>query len=1620
MRKKLIAGLAVLALSLGAAPAAAAPDAPPAPPAPPAAATERPEKSVPIIVTLERQPKGSTDKAMVEKIANDLAAKYNMSIRRQFSYLVNAFSAYVPLSAIEDLALEKGVAAVDRMRVYYPSMESAVKLTQVVQASQKHDVDGQGLVVSIVDTGIDINHQDMRLDDGVAVRVKPEAGFTDKVPYGYNFADETTQVKDKTASQHGMHVAGIVAANAPDGADVIKNGRIDGVAPNAQLLAMKVFSNDPKKPGAAADDVMAAVEESVKRGADVINLSLGHPNGHEGQALGEQRVIANARAAGVEVIVAAGNEGQNGSAKGVTDDQLGLLDDGTVGGPSTGTDAWSVASVENSTIVNSAGTAKNDKEEHTFSYQLQVGSSDGSPVEIVDAGWGTMQDTFGKDFSGKFVLIQRGAKEGEEPITFGDKFRNALFAKAAGVIVYNHKQGGDEFLGMGGLEGITIPGAFIGHKDGVKLAEMIKAGKTTIALTNMRVVVANPDSMRPSSFTSWGAGPELGFKPEIAGIGGNVYSTVNDHKYDTKSGTSMAAPHVAGVAALMIQKAEADNPQRPRSETVLRNRVALSNTAKILEKDGVPFAPRQIGAGLVQVQDALETKVLATVDDSPVVALKEVAATKSFTVTLANESDQPRTFSAGATCVVNEEEKPDSKTTTYCSKTDTITASTDEVTVPAGGKTEVTYTLNVSGADHWTQGWVTFEAKDEGQPNLSVPYLGFAGDWNAEPIIDYPRYVGFPKPVLEKVNTPTHTSLYTLINGGQYTFNDGEQFISPNGDGLADVVFARVAMLRNAKRVDISILDDAGKTVREIGSQDEVVRPILKAQLENKPNALQTSFSSIRFNGKVYNPRRASFEDLPDGKYKFRISAKMGEAWPAQHLDMPFGIDRVPPTVKILSSEKNKDGNYVVRVEANDDFSGVNAVQGRFTFPAGLVARADEPQGNVYTLTVPGKVAEAVGYFELYASDRATNVVRQTVMLGGKMLLESDPTLKDLTHIGKYTESEQTGELLVQEGKLVLTGRADREVVKVRAGKTEVTVPDSGRFEIRPPVVEGKNTVTIEALNAAGDVVGAKTYTFVYDPQAPVVTITTPTERADIAAQVAKGTIHVEGSVSDNVDPVTEVDIDGVKYPVEGGKFAADVAVKPDKRNITVRALDRAQNVGVGTIVLALADEATPLRLVANLGFSENFNAVSAENEALRPGDNGTYTFLYAGKFNRLPREFIVAGKPVKVNEDGTFETPVSLKEGITDFNVTIIDTNGKEVANTQVKVLLDLTAPTITMAKPNIHPDGALYLRAAGEVEFAGTVSDNAFGYELAINGDHVEQFLTIEDPGAEINKRDFSKKVAAADGDKILVLLKDHHDNTFAQLIPVIVDAEAPQVSVDVDAGEKFKADQKRMIKVRVEDKNLSDAAVYLDGNLVQARQTVLTPAPGAAIHLEKGTDKVASRPKATVAEKSDTAGTQDAPATDVGDASAEPATVTQPAAPAEPATVLSFDVGPDFEVGAHELLVTAADKAGNTAETAVPFEVVAPDSGHNNDERNPGGEIVVPGINPDDLTDPDANNGWDEWRPGQVNVTGDSQSAQAKPAKSAAKLSNTGATVSGIAVIAGVMLLAGAFMRKRSNAR
>ena len=246
-----------------------------------------PNKPIAVIVTLRKQPSHpsvvseKSNKDEQNRLIAKWRKKYNMGVRRQLGYLMNCFEATIPANRMQALRHEPEVRSVEKERLYYPLENFAREiqgLTQAFQASNKN-LDGTGMLVSIIDTGIDINSKDMKLDSSAksAKKLNPQPGFTDKVPAGFNYADETNEVKDNHAEQHGMHVAGIVGANGDEeNAPAASNHRVNGIAPNAQLLAMKVFSNNPDMPGCRDADVVAAIEDSVKLGADVINLSLIH------------------------------------------------------------------------------------------------------------------------------------------------------------------------------------------------------------------------------------------------------------------------------------------------------------------------------------------------------------------------------------------------------------------------------------------------------------------------------------------------------------------------------------------------------------------------------------------------------------------------------------------------------------------------------------------------------------------------------------------------------------------------------------------------------------------------------------------------------------------------------------------------------------------------------------------------------------------------------------------------------------------------------------------------------------------------------------------------------------------------------------------------------------------------------------------------------------------------------------------------------------------------------------------------------------------------------------------------------------------------------------------------
>ncbi|MDO5068327.1 MAG: S8 family serine peptidase, partial [Propionibacteriaceae bacterium] len=339
------------------------------------------------VIVLLKQP------AALDQVLGRWVGTEGFTLRRRFGNLVDGFSATLPKNRMRELASDPEVESVQKMKLYQPSMQTAGDLTQSVAARTGLDVDGSGIVVSVIDTGIDPGHQDMRLDDGVATKLSPQGEHaTLKVPYGWNYADENSNFIDTTASMHGMHVAGIVAANGGPDADALTNGRINGIAPNAQLLAMKVFSNDPSQRGAKEDDIIAAIEDSVKLGADVINMSLGIANGTNETSIGQGRAIAAAQAAGVQVIVAAGNDGLNGSPGGNEVDHTTMLDDGTMGNPASTAEALSVASVDNTHSLVPLARVRHGNDSLELPYKLQTGQIDDQEHGIVHAGLGRPED----------------------------------------------------------------------------------------------------------------------------------------------------------------------------------------------------------------------------------------------------------------------------------------------------------------------------------------------------------------------------------------------------------------------------------------------------------------------------------------------------------------------------------------------------------------------------------------------------------------------------------------------------------------------------------------------------------------------------------------------------------------------------------------------------------------------------------------------------------------------------------------------------------------------------------------------------------------------------------------------------------------------------------------------------------------------------------------------------------------------------------------------------------------------------------------------------------------------------------------------------------------------------
>src|SRR5690625_4018779 len=582
-----------------------------------------------------------------------------MNYLQEFTTVVNGFSAEMKQGDLELVKKLPGVRSVHIVNEYkqpevQPEMKYSKELVEAQKTWRDYGYKGEGLTVGVIDTGIDPEHRDMVLSESTDAAHSEESVaatidehdltgqfYTDKVPYGYNYMDENDEIRDTAtgASMHGMHVAGTVGANGDEA-----NGGIMGIAPEAQLYALKVFGNDPEMQSTYGDIYIKAIDDSIKLGVDALNMSLGSPSGFVSEESPEQQAVSRAVDNGILMSISGGNSAL--FADGFYYPLASNPDYGVSGSPGVSYESLQVASFENSNMEVEALDYSIDDESGMAPF-LSAGNNDPSDFnqtefEVVEAGLGAPEDFEGKDVDGKYALVQRGELE------FGQKALNAQAAGALGVIIYNNEDG---IMNMATEDALELPQLFMLKSDGDRLAEALKDGQeVTVEFTGETTYIDNPDAGEMSDFSSWGLTPNLDFKPEITAPGGQILSTLENDEYGLMSGTSMAAPHVAGGAALVLEYVDKEFGLE-NADRVLQAKNIMMNSGKLVEFEEGFVSPRRQGAGLMQLHKALSTPVIVTEKETneAKVALKEVTENEvTFELIAENYTDEAVTYEVNA------------------------------------------------------------------------------------------------------------------------------------------------------------------------------------------------------------------------------------------------------------------------------------------------------------------------------------------------------------------------------------------------------------------------------------------------------------------------------------------------------------------------------------------------------------------------------------------------------------------------------------------------------------------------------------------------------------------------------------------------------------------------------------------------------------------------------------------------------------------------------------------------------------------------------------------------------------------------------------------------------------
>ena len=721
---------------------------------------------------------------------------------RDYHHVFEGFALKAPRSALKAIKGVRGVAAAfaegTREPIMYPEflwgdsakITNPAGVTRADQAVQQ----GQGLVIEVIDTGLDTSHGAFSGSmDSTSLRLtqtdmtsltaslgagKGGAWVSDKIPFVYDYADGDTDVlagyehdrESYTRYVHGTRMAGLAAASGE---------AYRGAAPQAQLVVAKVVSDSWNV--ARDSDLLAALDDAMVIRPDTVAVSFMSDRDISGDAVRlYERAYDRLSNAGMTVVAPAGDYGR--------------------------------------------------AEWRTLSPQM---SSVGAPAAY------------------------------------------SSVLSVAAVLRSNDQ-------GEGGLA--------------------------------------------PWNSSSWGVNPDLRLKPEIAAPGGSVTSSEPGNEYDDATGTAEASAQVAGVAALVRQRIATD-PAFAGMSAAEKNAVVtnfLMGTARPMpdatQTDGTFYSPRRVGAGLVDAVGATTSPVYPSVvgaaDSSrPKADLGDGTNGWSFQVQLTNVSDAAHIYTLGGQALSEDVQSMlfTGHSTNWAGKGIDLTFSSDSVTVPAKSSVTVTVTVTPTAefasyaAEHTPQGTfidgaVTFTSTD-GQPSLTVPYLGFYGA-EEEPTI-------FDSPVYEKGKIGTSTMTFHRLTLGQLNPFDPEESMAISTNDRDLYIISR-STEENARTYAIPatiLLRDVDKlTYTYTNETGEVVRSYEYGSVPKSHSYFNGRFTEVttaeeHFDSTpIFKGYDAAGNELPDGAYTLTIEGTSTDATPTtQQLTHVIRLDTQAPVVSNLT-----------------------------------------------------------------------------------------------------------------------------------------------------------------------------------------------------------------------------------------------------------------------------------------------------------------------------------------------------------------------------------------------------------------------------------------------------------------------------------------------------------------------------------------------------------------------------------------------------------------------------------------------------------------------------------------------------------------------------------------------